>query len=126
MTFIYVTHDQTEAMTLGDCIVVMKDGEIQKTGTPKEVFLHPKNMFVAGFIDTPQMNFLDADLLCRKDGYAIEICGNEILLLRFRQQKLKEKCFAKQEVVAGIRPEDVFIIDSKKLGDFRAQVLMTK
>jgi multiple sugar transport system ATP-binding protein len=59
-TFIYVTHDQTEAMTLGDRIVVMKDGSIQQIGTPQEVFNHPANLFVAGFIGMPVMNLLDA------------------------------------------------------------------
>ena len=62
-TFIYVTHDQTEAMTLGDRIVIMKDGEIQQIGTPQEVFNHPANIFVAGFIGVPQMNFYDAELV---------------------------------------------------------------
>ena len=66
-TFIYVTHDQTEAMTLGDRIVIMKDGFIQQIGTPQEVFDHPANLFVAGFIGTPQMNLFDAHL-ARKDG----------------------------------------------------------
>ena len=65
-TFVYVTHDQTEAMTLGDRIVIMKDGFIQQTGTPHEVFNHPANLFVAGFIGTPQMNFFDGEL--KKDG----------------------------------------------------------
>ena len=65
-TFLYVTHDQTEAMTLGDRIVIMKDGYIQQIGTPQEVFNHPVNVFVAGFIGTPQMNFFKARLV--KDG----------------------------------------------------------
>ena len=64
-TFLYVTHDQTEAMTLGDRIVIMKDGFIQQIGTPQEVFDHPANLFVAGFIGTPQMNFFDAELVGR-------------------------------------------------------------
>ena len=64
-TFIYVTHDQVEAMTLGDRIVIMRDGFIQQIGTPQEVFNHPANLFVAGFIGTPQMNFFDATLSCR-------------------------------------------------------------
>ena len=61
-TFMYVTHDQTEAMTLGDRIVIMKDGVIQQVGTPQEVFDHPANLFVAGFIGMPQMNVFDAEL----------------------------------------------------------------
>ena len=62
-TFIYVTHDQTEAMTLGDRIVIMKDGIVQQVGTPQEVFDHPANIFVAGFIGMPQMNMFDAKLV---------------------------------------------------------------
>ena len=62
-TFMYVTHDQTEAMTLGDRIVIMKDGFIQQIGTPQQVFEHPENVFVAGFIGTPQMNFFQAKLV---------------------------------------------------------------
>ena len=69
-TFIYVTHDQTEAMTLGDRIVIMKDGFIQQIGTPQEVFDHPANLFVAGFIGTPQMNFFDAKLTKEGGKYA--------------------------------------------------------
>ena len=65
-TFVYVTHDQTEAMTLGDRIVIMKDGYVMQVGTPQELFNHPANLFVAGFIGTPQMNFFDAKLI--KDG----------------------------------------------------------
>ena len=73
-TFIYVTHDQTEAMTLGDRIVIMKDGEIQQIGTPQEVFNHPANIFVAGFIGVPQMNFYDAELVKDNKGkYAVEL-----------------------------------------------------
>lgn len=68
-TFIYVTHDQVEAMTLGDRIVIMKDGFIQQVGTPIEVFHFPRNIFVAGFIGTPQMNFFDAELIKDENGY---------------------------------------------------------
>ena len=73
-TFIYVTHDQTEAMTLGDRIVIMRDGVIQQVGTPQEVFNHPANQFVAGFIGMPQMNFYNAQLVKDNDGkYAVEL-----------------------------------------------------
>ncbi|MBR6233651.1 MAG: ATP-binding cassette domain-containing protein, partial [Erysipelotrichaceae bacterium] len=71
MTFIYVTHDQTEAMTLGDRIVVMKDGFIQQIGTPQEVDDHPRNRFVSGFIGTPQMNYFDAKLIKEDGRYAV-------------------------------------------------------
>ena len=70
-TFIYVTHDQTEAMTLGDRIVIMRDGFIQQIGTPQEVFDKPANLFVAGFIGTPQMNFFDAELKRDGDKYTV-------------------------------------------------------
>ncbi len=126
-TFVYVTHDQTEAMTLGDRIVVMKDGYIQQIGTPKEVFLHPDNMFVAGFIGTPQMNFFDAALVRDKDGgFAVEICGNKIALPDAKQQRLKDKDVQEQTIVAGIRPEDIFIVDEQKPCDYRAHVLLTE
>ena len=71
-TFIYVTHDQTEAMTLGDRIVVMKDGVVQQIATPQEVFNHPANIFVAGFIGVPQMNFFDAQLVRSGDGFTVK------------------------------------------------------
>ena len=72
-TFIYVTHDQVEAMTLGDRIVIMRDGFIQQIGTPQEVFNHPANLFVAGFIGTPQMNFFDATLAKKGDKYVATV-----------------------------------------------------
>ena len=72
-TFIYVTHDQVEAMTLGDRIVIMRDGFIQQIGTPQEVFNHPANLFVAGFIGTPQMNFFDATLSKKGDKYVATV-----------------------------------------------------
>ncbi len=72
-TFVYVTHDQVEAMTLGDRIVIMRDGFIQQIGTPQEVFNHPANLFVAGFIGTPQMNLFDAALSKKGDKYVATI-----------------------------------------------------
>ena len=74
-TFIYVTHDQVEAMTLGDRIVVMKDGVVQQVGTPVEVFQNPSNIFVAGFIGSPQMNFIDASIT---NDTKLRILGKEI------------------------------------------------
>ena len=74
-TFVYVTHDQTEAMTLGDRIVIMKDGFVQQIGTPQEVFEKPINIFVAGFIGTPQMNFFNARLEKKGGDYSVEYAG---------------------------------------------------
>ena len=77
-TFIYVTHDQTEAMTMGDRIVVMKDGVIQQVDTPQNLYDMPCNMFVAGFIGSPQMNFLDGTLIKKGELYGIDLGGDVI------------------------------------------------
>ena len=107
-TFIYVTHDQTEAMTLGDRIVIMKDGLIQQIGTPQEVFNHPENIFVAGFIGSPQMNFFDAELNKAANGrYYIEMRGEEIALSYEKAAALREKEVEPCAVTLGIRPEHI-------------------
>jgi len=108
-TFIYVTHDQTEAMTLGDRIVIMKDGVIQQIGTPQEVFDHPANLFVAGFIGTPQMNFFDAKLL-REDGrYFVELGAQRVELSDEKQVRLTAKDVAPQDVTLGVRPDHLML-----------------
>ena len=108
-TFIYVTHDQTEAMTLGDRIVIMKDGFIQQIGTPQEVFDHPANLFVAGFIGTPQMNLFDAHL-ARKDGkYTVTVGSVTVELSEEKQQRLAAKDVAEQDVVLGVRPDHIML-----------------
>ncbi len=104
-TFIYVTHDQTEAMTLGDRIVIMKDGVIQQVGTPQEVFDHPRNLFVAGFIGMPRMNIFDAELVKNGDKYAVAIGGIEVELSKDKQERLAANCVAPQSVSLGVRPE---------------------
>lgn len=108
-TFIYVTHDQTEAMTLGDRIVIMKDGFIQQVGTPQQVFDHPANLFVAGFIGTPQMNFFDGSLVKHDGRYFIETDGLSVELSEDKQQRLVAKDVAEQQVTVGVRPEHVII-----------------
>ena len=106
-TFIYVTHDQTEAMTLGDRIVIMKDGFIQQIGTPQEVFDQPANLFVAGFIGSPQMNFFDGQL-SKKDGkYQIQVGEAAIVLADEAQERLSQRGAGDQAVVVGIRPEHI-------------------
>ena len=104
-TFVYVTHDQVEAMTLGDRIVVMRDGFIQQIGTPQEVFAHPKNLFVAGFIGTPQMNFFK-DAKLHKDGgvYSVEILGKKFVLTDAQQKALTDSGREAGPVIAGVRP----------------------
>ena len=110
-TFIYVTHDQTEAMTLGDRIVIMRDGYIQQIGTPQEVFNHPQNLFVAGFIGTPQMNMFDAELV-KKDGkYFVEIGGVSVELSEEKQARLAANGVEAQPVVLGVRPEHTNIVE---------------
>ena len=107
-TFIYVTHDQTEAMTLGDRIVIMKDGEIQQIGTPQQVFDDPVNLFVAGFIGMPQMNFYDGRLIVTPEGnYAVKLDNAVIELSPEKQKRLKERNVQAQDVTVGVRPEHV-------------------
>jgi len=106
-TFIYVTHDQTEAMTLGDRIVIMKDGFIQQIGTPQEVFNHPYNLFVAGFIGTPQMNLFDAKLVKQNGKYAVKLANVTVELSEEKQARLSKNNVAEQDVVLGVRPEHI-------------------
>ena len=106
-TFIYVTHDQTEAMTLGDRIVIMKDGFIQQIGTPQEVFNHPYNLFVAGFIGTPQMNLFDAKLVKNNGKYAVELANITVELSDEKQAKLAANGVEPQDIVLGVRPEHI-------------------
>ena len=109
-TFIYVTHDQTEAMTLGDRIVIMKDGFIEQVGTPQEVFDTPVNLFVAGFIGSPQMNFLKANLVKGAAGYEVEILGVKIPLNAEQNTVLEQKGVSSQEIVLGVRPEHTTVL----------------
>ncbi len=106
-TFLYVTHDQTEAMTLGDRIVIMKDGVIQQVGTPQDLYDHPNNKFVAGFIGVPQMNFYDGELVEKNGAYAVRVDGAEIALEPERSKALKDKAVTSQKVTVGVRPEHV-------------------
>ncbi len=109
-TVIYVTHDQTEAMTMGDRIVVMRDGLIQQVGGPLEIYNNPNNVFVAGFIGSPAMNFMDVVL--RKDGddFYIENKSGDIRLRipKERQEYFKDlNQYVDKQLVFGIRPEDI-------------------
>ena len=123
-TFVYVTHDQVEAMTLGDRIVVMKDGYIQQIGTPQEVFDHPANLFVSGFIGTPQMNYFDARLLIRDGRYFVETRGYEVELAEDKQARLREHNVEEQDVTLGIRPEHLSITDKGIKGSVDVSELM--
>lgn len=104
-TFMYVTHDQTEAMTLGDRIVIMKDGYVNQIGTPRDVFNKPVNLFVAGFIGMPVMNFFEGCRLLLEGGkYYAEIRGVKFELSDFQQKALKHNGQAPCDIIAGIRP----------------------
>ena len=114
-TFIYVTHDQTEAMTLGDRIVIMKDGVIQQVGTPQEVFDHPANIFVAGFIGMPRMNIFDAKLL-KKDGkYVVALGGVEVEVSADKQARLAAQKVEPQDITLGVRPEHLTLKGAEML-----------
>ncbi len=111
-TFIYVTHDQTEAMTLGDRIVIMKDGYIQQIGTPQQVFNHPYNTFVAEFIGSPKMNMFEGKLIKVDGKYAVELHGNVTVLSDEKQAALSANNVEEQEVLLGIRPEHITLEDT--------------
>ena len=108
-TFIYVTHDQVEAMTLGDRIVIMRDGYIQQIGTPQEVFNHPANLFVAGFIGMPQMNFYNAELVQEDERYAVVLDRAKVFLSDEKQTKLKKNGVKPGPVTLGVRPEHLLL-----------------
>ena len=106
-TIIYVTHDQTEAMTLGTRIVVMKDGVVQQVDSPTNLYSKPGNLFVAGFIGSPQMNFLDAKVNVKGKEVSLQVGPHAIKLPAAKAQKLIDGGYAGKTVVMGIRPEDL-------------------
>ena len=112
-TFIYVTHDQTEAMTLGDRIVIMKDGLIQQVGTPQEVFDMPKNLFVATFIGAPQMNLFEATLETDGGNYRVNVYGAKIPVTGKKLEMLKQKGIKPQKITLGVRPEHMVLKSEK-------------
>ncbi len=124
-TFIYVTHDQTEAMTLGDRIVIMKDGFIQQIGTPQEVFNHPVNLFVAGFIGTPQMNFFEGSRLVEENGqYAVEVMDKKVALSEGQQKALKARGQKSCPVVVGVRPVHMTLDEGGFTGKIEVSEMM--
>lgn len=121
-TFIYVTHDQTEAMTMGDRIVVMKDGVVQQVDTPQNLYNHPFNMFVAGFIGSPQMNFLDAEVQTKNQKIILKLKRNEIDVTEaFKDIKAVYE-YAGKTVKMGIRPEDLSVSDSGRKNVISAEL----
>ena len=140
-TFIYVTHDQTEAMTMGDRIVVMKDGYIQQIDSPINLYENPVNKFVAGFIGSPQMNFINAKLLNREGKYVVEFGSEDTKTSRGRKFYVELpaakadnealKYYVDKDVILGIRPENIhdeemFISNAKNNGIIEATVDVTE
>ncbi len=106
-TFVYVTHDQTEAMTLGDRIVIMKDGYIMQVGTPTEVFEMPKNLFVAEFIGAPKMNIMPAELIKSSAGYSVKTFGVTLPVDGEKGKALADKYVSGKQILLGVRPEHI-------------------
>ena len=134
-TFIYVTHDQTEAMTMGDRIVVMKDGYIQQIDTPTNLYNNPVNQFVAGFIGSPQMNFIDGRLLKKDGNYVVEFGAEkgtkyEVIVPAAKADPEVLEPLVEQEVVLGIRPECIhdeeMFLSNATTGKFKCMVEVTE
>ncbi len=106
-TFIYVTHDQTEAMTLGTRIIVMKDGVVQQVDSPQNLYDKPCNLFVAGFMGSPQMNFIDCEVEQKGDRCVLHFVGRQVTLQEARSKKLIDGGYVGKKIVLGIRPEDI-------------------
>ncbi len=109
-TFVYVTHDQTEAMTMGDRIVVMKDGIIMQNDTPEMLYNHPQNMFVAGFIGSPQMNFIECEIIRSGSKFYAQFENYKLSLPDRMNEQLS--LYTNKNVILGIRPEDMYIENS--------------
>ncbi len=127
VTIVYVTHDQTEAMTMADKIIIMKDGIVQQTGDPQSVYDHPANMFVAGFIGSPAMNFLDVVVT---DRYTLKNPRFEIGTAPNIKKIIDDNNLKGKEVIVGIRPEDLednaFIHDKQDMAIISAPVEVTE
>lgn len=124
-TFIYVTHDQTEAMTMGDRIVVMKDGVIQQVDSPQNLYKHPQNMFVAGFIGSPQMNFLDAKLKSKSGKILLSLAQDILDITDSVVNRKGINGYFDKSVKVGIRPED-FTVDSEFIAKNPDKVLTAR
>ena len=111
-TFIYVTHDQTEAMTLGDRIVIMRDGIIEQVGTPTEVFEMPRNIFVAEFIGAPKMNLFETKLVQEGDKYFVTPFGAKIEITGDKKEELRAKGLGSRSLMLGVRPEHIVLAEA--------------
>ena len=125
-TFIYVTHDQTEAMTLGDRIVIMKDGFIQQVGTPIEVFEMPVNLFVAEFIGAPKMNTFKTSLIEEKGKYYVTPYGAKIEITGKKAEALKAKGVTSREIILGVRPEHFTLADKNNPAAIPCKIIVNE
>ena len=125
-TFIYVTHDQTEAMTLGDRIVIMKDGFIQQVGTPEEVFDRPSNLFVAEFIGAPKMNIMRTNLVKENGKYFVTPFGAKIEVDGENGQLLAEKNVQPGEILLGVRPEHIDLAPAAAANTINGNILVNE
>ena len=125
-TYIYVTHDQTEAMTLGDRIVIMKDGFIQQVGTPTEVFDMPVNLFVAEFIGAPKMNVFPTNLVVENGKYFVTPYGAKIEVTGQKAEMLKNKGVSSRELVLGVRPEHMTLTDKSNPAAIRCTIQVSE
>ena len=116
-TMLYVTHDQTEAMTLGERIVVMQDGEIQQIGSPMEIYNQPDTRFVAGFIGSPAMNFVRGELTSENDRLSFVTTGLKVELTKEQERTLAAFAEPRQAVELGVRPEDIIAERAENGGD---------
>ena len=125
-TFIYVTHDQTEAMTLGDRIVIMKDGVIMQVGTPVEVFDKPSNLFVAEFIGAPKMNCLPTKLVEEDGKYYVTPYGSKIAVDGYKGDILRDKGVKSRDIIFGVRPEHITIAEGPKEDTIKTTLLVNE
>ena len=125
-TFIYVTHDQTEAMTLGDRIVIMKDGFIQQVGTPTEVFDMPINLFVAEFIGAPKMNTFKTNILCDGGKYFVTPYGAKIEVVGKKAEMLTQKGIKAGEIILGVRPEHFVLANKDDAGSIACKIVVNE
>ncbi|SES70733.1 ABC transporter ATP-binding protein [Anaerobranca gottschalkii] len=117
-TFIYVTHDQVEAMTMGDRIVVMNKGVVQQFDTPQNLYNNPKNLFVATFLGSPQMNTIECQLYKNEKGYFALLKNNDTIMIPFEKGKMLEKRgYVGKEVILGIRPEHITKKENEEIND---------
>ena len=122
-TVVYVTHDQVEAMTLGNKIVVMNKGKVQQVDSPSQLYQHPANMFTASFIGSPSINFLEVKMLKRPDIYQL-ISGSSILRLTNQQgERLAQRGFSETPFILGVRPGDIRLVPPDGQEDMRVKII---